>query len=255
MKEGIGVSNSLGITQEGLQVALKIKEDYRNHEPICLPGEDSRILIPEHLLNHHLDLHGIEDPLPLAMMAARDPEAPMALAAATRLTPLARNTKLVGGVFGVVGETTRHPLVRRCVELISDNAFNPAAIAHVRHHTRRFVIKTRKQYTQALRHNLKALMDGSIAPRQFVGEFFELTEAGNLRSDIRKKLVLSMLLSEHIRPSIKFLFLENFQRLSAPVRTAIVAGVLKAESTHHVELIKEELRWIVSQGEPWPDFN
>ena len=153
----------------------------------------------------------------------------------------------------MVAETTKHPLVRKCIELISDNAFSPAAIAHVQRYARHFVVKTRQQYTSALRHNLGALMDGSIAPRQFVAEFFELTEAGNLRSDIRKRLMLSLLLSENIRPSIKFLFLENFQRLPAPVQAAIVSGVVSADSTHHVALIKEELRWIVAQGQPWAD--
>jgi hypothetical protein len=185
------------------------------------------------------------------MVAARDPEPPMALAAATRLTPLARHTKLVGGVFGVVGETTKHPLVRRCVALISDNTFSPASIAHVRRHARHFVVKTHQQYTTALRHNLKALMDGAIAPRQFVAEFFELTEAGNLRADIRKKLLLSLLLSDNIRLSIKFLFLENLHRLPPQVRATIVAGVEAAETTQRLAQFKEELRWVVAQGDAW----
>lgn len=137
----------------------------------------------------------------------------MALATATRLTPLARSSKLVAGVFDVVAEKSKHVLVRRCFELISDAAFSPAAVSHIRGHARHFVVRTRQQYTQALRHNLKALLDGTIAPRKFVTEFFELTEAGNLRSDIRKKLVLSLLLSANIRPSIKFLFFENLDRV------------------------------------------
>jgi hypothetical protein len=32
-----------------------------------------------------------------------------------------------------------------------------------------------------------------------------------------------------------------------PVRVAIIAAVLKAEPSRHVDLIKEELRWIVAQ--------
>jgi hypothetical protein len=113
------------------------------------------------------------------------------------------------------------------------------------------VVRTRQQYTQALRHNLKALLDGTIAPRKFVTEFFELTEAGNLRSDIRKKLVLSLLLSANIRPSIKFLFLENLDRVPDLTRSAIVRDLLAAEPVHHVALIQDELRWGVSQGESW----
>ena len=46
------------------------------------------MLPPENLMNSNLDLHAFEDPLPLAMVANRDPETPMALAAATRMCPL-----------------------------------------------------------------------------------------------------------------------------------------------------------------------
>ena len=240
-----------GITEEGLKTALRIKESYKTNQPLCMPGERSRILVPENLLNGDLNLQGFEDPLPLAMMAARDPESPMALAAAARLGPLGHRTKLVTAVYGVVGEATKHPLVRKCVELVSDSDFNPAAIAHVQRQASRFVVKTRRQYTLALRQNLQALLEGSIAPRHFVKEFFELTEAGNLRSDIRKKLVLSLLMAENIRPSIKFLLLENFQRLPNATRLDIIGAILSAEPSHHIELLKEELRWIVSQDFSW----
>jgi len=236
-----------GLTEAGLQTALGIKKKYQIGEPICVPGEDSRILMPENLINHHLDLQVIDDPLVLAMMATRDPEAPMALAAASRFGPLGAKTELLKGVYGVVGEASRHPLVKKCVSLISENAFNPKAIASIRRHASKFIVHTRKEYTHALRNNLRALLDGDIAPRLFVREFFELTEAGNMRSDIRMKLVSSLLLSESIRPSIKFLFLENLEKFPDPVRRSIVQAVLEAPPSHHMELLKEELRWIAAQ--------
>ena len=241
------MSERLGITEEGLAAALDIKEHYRDRLPICVPGEETRILVPENLLNRGLDLHELEDPLPLAMVAARDPESPMAVAAITRLMPLAPSTKLVAGVFGIVGETSKHPTVRQCVELVSENDFSPEALSAMHRRAANFVIQSRRQYTAALRHNLAALLEGTIAPRQFVKEFFELAEAGNLRSDIRKKLVLSLLLSENIRPSIKFLLLENFEMLPAPVRISIVSEVLKAEPGRHIEIIKEEMKWLLQQ--------
>lgn len=240
-------SDRLGISHQGLSAALGIKEHYKDGTPICVPGEDSRILVPEHLINQNLDLQDMDDPLPLAVVATRDPEAPMAIAAAARLSPLGNKTQLVRGLFEMVGETSKHVLVRRAVELVSDNAFSPNAISHVRRHASRFICKTRSQYTAALRQNLGALIEGIIAPRQFVKEFFELTEAGNLRHDIRRKLVLSLLVSDGIRPSIKFLMLENFHRLAPPVRREIIAGVLQAEPTRHTDVIKEELRWIITQ--------
>ncbi|MCP5365897.1 MAG: hypothetical protein H6907_20530 [Hyphomicrobiales bacterium] len=242
------MSRLQGLTPDGLKVAMGIKDSYRTGQPICLPGHDARILTPENLLNHDLHLDGFEDPLPLAMVAARDPESPMALAAAARMSPLAGREPLVAGVFAIMGEKTKHPLVRSCVDLVTEHDFNPLAIAELRRRANGIIVTTRQQYTQALRQNLRALLDGTVAPREFVREFFELTEAGNLRADIRKKLVLSLLLSENVRPSVKFLFLENFARFPRAVRLAIISAVLKAEPGHHIQMIRDELRWMVAQG-------
>ncbi len=241
------MGNALGITQDGLKTALEIKANYRQHEPLLVPGAVDRILIPENLMNHNLDLRSMEDPLPLAMVASRDPEAPMALAAAARMCPLGGRTKLITGVMRVVGETSKHPLVRECLNFVTASDFDPTTIAEVRRHASRFIVQTREQYTLALRQNLHMLLEGAIAPRQFVAEFFELTEAGNMRNDIRKKLVLSLLLSGTVRPSVKFLMLENFERLPGQVRNAIMSGVLAAEPTRHTEIIKEELKYMVAQ--------
>ena len=62
--------NELGITQEGLKTALKIKEDYLARRPILMPDENDRIMVPETMLNHNIDLTTFEDPLPLAMMVS-----------------------------------------------------------------------------------------------------------------------------------------------------------------------------------------
>ncbi len=157
------MENRFGITEEGVQIALKIKQHYKSGQPICLPGNGDDILIPEHLLNDNLDLLDFEDPLPLAMVASRDPEPPMAMAAAARLSPKARRTELVTEVFDLLGEITKHNGVRHCVELVSANAFSPQAIAEVRRRTSRVIVHTRQQYTTALRQNMKDLMAGSIA--------------------------------------------------------------------------------------------
>ena len=91
------MANALGITQEGLRTALKIKDRYRKREPLVLPGAEDRMLIPENLMNHNIDLRGFEDPLPLAMVASRDPEAPMALA---RRCSVKRNTPTSASASG-----------------------------------------------------------------------------------------------------------------------------------------------------------
>ncbi len=242
------MSGQLGISNKGLKTALAIKENYKAGSPLCVPGDKNRILIPENLLNPNLDLSGYEDPIALAVMATRDPESPMALAASVRLSPLGPKNKLIAGVVDLVGETTKHPLVKKCVNLVQESAFNPSDIAAIHRSTSQFILKTRKQYTVALRHNLRALMKGNIAPRAFVSEFFELTEAGNMRHDIRKKLMLSLMLSRTVRPSIKFMMLENLHRMPSPVRRSIIEGVLKTEPLdHHVAVIQEELKWMAKQ--------
>ncbi|MEX2449629.1 MAG: hypothetical protein WD407_02125 [Rhodospirillales bacterium] len=242
------MAGQLGITNQGLQTALKIKESYKTGAPLCIPGDEHRILIPENLINANLDLSGFEDPLALAVMATQDPESPMALAASVRLSPLGPKNKLIAGVVDLVGQTTKHPLVRKCIDLVQENAFNPSAIAAVRRSTSQYILKTRKQYTIALRQNLYALMHGNIAPRAFVTEFFALTEAGNLRHDIRKKLLLSLMLSRTVRPSIKFMMLENLHRMPFAVRRTIIEGVLRTEpQDHHVAVIQEELKWMAKQ--------
>lgn len=241
------MSNSLGISQDGLKAALEIKDHYKKREPLLVPGEQDRILAPETLLMTGIDLASYDDPMPLAMMAVRDPEGPMALAAAARLSPLGPKTKLTNGILRVAQESSKHDLVKACLKFVNDHAFDPDSIAKIRRHTSKIIVETRQQYTAALRQNLRALMEGDIAPRHFVREFFELTEAGNMRHEIRKKLVLSLLLSPNVRPSIKFMMLENFQRMPKPVRLGIVEGVMQAEPSRHIDLIKEELKYIVTQ--------
>lgn len=246
--EGYMSDKLFGLSEAGVKTAQDIKSRYKKREPLIMPNDDRKFLAPENFLNSTVDLGGLEDPLPLALVSARDPEAPMALAAAARLSPLGRKTPLITGMFEIVGDLTKHESVKDAVSLITESAFDPNAIAKLRRETSRFIVRTRAEYTAAMRMNLHNLMDGSVSPRKFVQEFFHLTEAGNMRNDIRKKLVISLLMSETVRPSVKFLMLENFHEMPAPVQTAIIQALLRAESSRHVDLMKEELRWIVAQG-------
>lgn len=241
-------SDSLGISKSGIQAALDIKQSYKKNEPLLMPGEDDRLIVPEVLLNREIDLSSLEDPLPLAMMCARDPESPMALAATARLCPIANKTPLVRGVVDIIAETSKHELVKECLKYVTDHAFEPDSLGKIDEHAAKIIAESRRQFTARLREILRGLLDGELAPRQFVRDFFELTEAGNLRHDIRKKLVLSLLLSNAVRPSIKFVMLENFERMPRPVQLGIVSAVLKAEPSRHTDIIKEELHYIVMQS-------
>ncbi len=240
------MNENLGITKGGIEAAYKIKESYRAGEPICVPGDPARILLPEHLINSDLDLIQFEDPLPLALMAVRDPESPMALAATMRLSPKAGVKALIAGVYEVVGEKTRHPLVKRCIDVVKENDFNPQAIAFVQTRTARFIVETRNQYAAALKVILRALLNGDMSSSDFVRQFIDLTQMGNLRNDVRQKLVTSLLLSKTVRPGIKFLMLDHFDSFPIPTRQGIIQAVAQAPHGRHIEALKEELRWIVS---------
>ncbi|MCW8835008.1 MAG: hypothetical protein OQJ99_01420 [Rhodospirillales bacterium] len=239
------MSRDFGISRGGMRLAMQVKEGYRRKEPLFTDEKRRRILMPEHLLNRDLDLESFEDPLPLALVAARDPEGAMALSAATRLSPKACGGNLIRGVYSIVGETTRHDEVSKCVNLITESAFDPDVIHRVHSHVADYVVRARKAYSEALRANLRALMDGDLTPRKFVRDFFELTEAGNLRFEIRKKLVNSLLLSKTVRPGIKFLFLENLHYFPEPVYVAIIEEIIAAPEATHLDPIKEELRWML----------
>jgi len=201
-------------------------------------------LMPEHLLNIDIDLETLEDPLPLAMVATRDPDSPMSVSAAVRMSVMSERTPLITEVFGMLGQTSKHPVVKQCVSLVTESAFNPKIINKVHNNAKKFVALSRKRYTEALKENLRQLIDGSLNPRTFVAEFFELSEAGNLRVDIRKRLILGLLNSDTIRPSIKFLFLENLERLPVGMRTEIINEAMGTPDKPSLEAIKQELAWI-----------
>ena len=110
------MSRNHGISYEGLKYALNIKESYQSKEPLTVMGaaKQQRLLMPEHLLSNDLALMQYDDPIALAVIATRDPESPMALAAAIRMGPHAKCKELITGVFEVVSEATKHELVADC---------------------------------------------------------------------------------------------------------------------------------------------
>jgi len=236
--------NNLGFTQEGLNMALDLKEKYKQKQPLIVPDDDRKLLMPEHLLNMDIDLEVLEDPLPLAMVATRDPDSPMSVSAAVRMSVMSKRTPLITEVFSMLGQTSKHTVVKQCVGLVTESAFNPKIIGRVHNNAKQFVSRSRKRYTEALKENLRQLIDGSLSPRTFVAEFFELSEAGNLRMDIRKRLILGLLNSDTIRPSIKFLFLENIELLPSEMRIEIINDTMNAPDKPCLDAIKQELAWI-----------
>jgi hypothetical protein len=92
--------------------------------------------------------------------------------------------------------------------------------------------------------NLRALLDGKMAAREFVEEFIELASNGNLRIDIYRRLVMKLMRSDAVRPSVKFMLLERLDRFPQMVKLQIVNEVNSAPDTPEYQTLKQELRWI-----------
>ena len=236
--------STLGFTQKGLDLALSLKDNYSGGKPLLVLDKVDKLLMPEHLLNRNIDLQTYEDPLPLAMVASRDPDSPMSIAATIRMCDSAAEMPLVTEVFSMLCETSKHSVVKQCVELVTESNFHPQVIGKIQTNAHKFVALSRKRYTEALRNNLKFLLEGQIEARTFVNDFFKLSEAGNLRVDIRKRLILGLLISDKIRPSIKFLFLENLERLPLGIRRDVINEVINSPDKPNLEAIKQELAWL-----------
>ncbi|OSQ42039.1 hypothetical protein [Thalassospira sp. MCCC 1A01428] len=240
------MSLDLGISYDGLKYALSIKDSYRTREPLTVTGagDKKRLLMPEHLLSNDLALLQYDDPLALAVIATKDPESPMALAAATRMGPHAKCKELISGIFEVVGDATKHELVHDCIKLLTKNAFSPESMHVVRNRASNHVVEIREFYRRAMTENLRALLDGKREARDFVDEFIELATSGNLRIEIYKRLVIKLMRSDAVRPSVKFMLLERLDCFPQMVKIQIVSEVNAAPDTAEYQTLKQELRWI-----------
>ena len=240
------MSLDLGISYDGLKYALSIKDSYRTREPLTVTGagDRKRLLMPEHLLSNDLALLQYDDPLALAVIATKDPESPMALAAATRMGPHAKCKELITGIFEVVGDSTKHELVHDCIKLLTKNAFSPESMHVVRNRASNHVVEIREFYRRAMTENLRALLDGKREARDFVDEFIELATSGNLRIEIYKRLVIKLMRSDAVRPSVKFMLLERLDCFPQMVKIQIVSEVNAAPDTAEYQTLKQELRWI-----------
>ena len=236
----------LGFTRDGLTFALDIKDRYKREEPLLVPDAASsdNILIPEHLLNPELSLCGYDDPITLAVIATKDPESPMSLSATARLGPLARKNALIGGMVSVIGEATRHELVADCCKLISNEAFSPEVLSELRHRASHHVFQTREEYRTAMTGNLKQLMNGQMTPGEFLTQFIELARYGNLRLDIYKRLIVKLMRSEGVRPSLKFMILEQLGVFPKVIQLHIVTAVNTGPNTAEFQALRRELKFI-----------
>ena len=105
------MSNTLGITRQGLDLALSLRDKYLSGEPMLTLDQPEKLLMPEHFLNQNINLQTFEDPLPLAMVASRDPDSPMSVAATIRICGAKPAIPLVSEIFAMLGDTSKQAVV------------------------------------------------------------------------------------------------------------------------------------------------
>ncbi len=238
----------LSVSKESLDLVDKLKKQYQNNNPITMPGTQRDIILPDSLLQNNVDLSVLDSSIPLALIASKDPEPTMAMAASVRMSPKAFQEKLVPDVLRMIAEKTPHNEVRKGIDLMIEHDFNPQAIAHVMRHTQGSIIQARTVYSNKMLNNLNEFLNGTVDSKLFLDKFLKLSGTGNIKTEIQTRLICSLITSKNIRPKIKFMLLEKFDRLPPPIKYAIVDKVLNAPSSEkHIDILKEELSWIVKE--------
>lgn len=236
-------------TQDPFEFIKTIKKRYRRGLSLVSPDLTDRPLAPEDLLNTEVSLGPCDDPLVLALVASRDPMVTMSMAAASRLSPHAVEHRLLAGVFGIVGEISKHQEVRDCVDVVVRNNFDIRSVPLLKHRVVGEIYKKRQHYRSLIYNNLRGLIEGIVSPDRFIMQFFVGMNQLNLKTAPYAKMVVDFLLSPKFRPKVKFLMLENFYQLPRDVRMQVMMNICNAPRVGHNEAIRDELICIL-QDEP-----
>ena len=226
-----------------------IKKRYKKGLSLIAPDQTSRILSAEDLLNMDIDLGECENPLVLALVAARDPMVTMSMAATARFTPLTHQHKLMSGIFTIVGDISKHKEVKDCVYVVVKENFHKNSFLSLRSHVVKEIHLKRKHYRQQILNNLQNLIDGKIHSTQFISHFFEGMNQLNLKTPAYTKMVTDFVLSKKFRPKVKILMLENLYKMPRDVRMQVMMHLINAPMEGHNIAIRDELICIL-QDDP-----
>jgi hypothetical protein len=87
-----------------------------------------------------------------------------------------------------------------------------------------------------------------MAPHPFVEEFFALSEMSHIRTDVYRRMVLSLLMSPKVRPAAKLMVLQRFDRFPRALQVDVVQTLAYAERSPSNDYVKEELLWMVQKS-------
>jgi len=236
------------IRDAGMSLALTLRNSYRDGLSLWLPGDRDWLLKPEQFMHADVSVGTFDQPMPLAVVGARDPAPVMALAASARLVQQARVNRTSAEVCREVREATIHESVRRTVYAAEQNGFSIRAVDAVRRSVSAEINAIRTQCFDTLKANFSALLEGELDPLPFVNSFFALCELSHVRADVYQKLILTLLLSAKVRPAAKMLVLQRFERIPRAIQLNIVRAVAYAKRDVSNDYVKEELHWMVQRN-------
>lgn len=226
-----------------------IKKRYRKGLSLVAPDQRERPLSAEDLMNMDIDLGDCENPLVLALVAARDPMVTMSMAATTRFTPLTRQHKLMAGIFTIVGDVSKHKEVKDCVHVVVKENFKESSFGALKEHVIKEIQLKRRYYRQQILDNLQNLIDGKISPERFTQHFYEGMNQLNLKTAAYTKMVTNFVLSQKFRPKVKILLLESLYKMPRDVRMQVMMHLINAPLEGHNMAIRDELICIL-QDDP-----
>ena len=251
------------LTDKGLAFSLTLADKYKKGMHLCLPGVNGWLLSAEQFLGGDFQLGTFEDSMVLATMSIRDPSPVMALAALARLVPRATRQELVEEIVAGIGDRSRHDCVRGNVHRLSGGGRQDEVVAEVSRIIGEEINAIRAQGFEDLKSVLRQVMEGSLAPRDFVERFFDLSERCTIRPEIYGQMLINLMNSGKIRPLVKLTLLENVDRMPAKVRYQIYTTInglrddhenfyLKRELAFHLERERSPVPETVTQGPGMP---
>lgn len=234
-------------SSSAVSFAHTIKRRYADGLPLVDPDRPTHRLEPEHLLNGDLHLGPCEHPVVLCLVSTRDPEPSMAMAALARMTPRARDRRMVAGVFGIAVDETRHEPVQDWGRLLLHNDFHPRFEAEFKHATLEQTKEDRDRCRRAMLLNLRHLLDGEIDPDTFFSRFFHLVQEAGVRRETYVQLIQTLLTSKLVRPKVKLMLIDRLERFPLEVRMQVVTSIARCNEDIRLRYLSEELEWALTE--------
>jgi hypothetical protein len=236
-----------GMTDKGFAFALNLYDNYRKGLHLCLPDVNGWLVNPEHFLGEDWQLGTFEDTMVLATMAIKDPSPVMSLAALARLAPRATTQELVEEIVAGIGDRAAHADVRESIGHLKSGRHRADVVEDVQRSVAAKIHEIRATGFEGLKGILRHVMEGRLGPREFVDQFFELSEKCTIRPEIYAQMLINLMNSAKIRPLVKLILLENVDRMPTKVRYQVYATVNALPDMHENFYLKRELAFLLEK--------